>query len=621
MAATDAGRGPAERYLRAECASTDKAGLAESASRPSHVDGPAAAAAARAGAQLCHTVPLRHSGSWESAAVRNLASSLLWDSYSSDCLARSLLSSLREQTVAEERAVSGLTVHAQGSWRRAFAIVCAVLALSYGYFFSGGGWNQASRFALVRAIVEQHTVRIDSYHEVTGDKAERDGHYYCDKAPGLSLLAVPVVVAARPVLKVFGVDAKSQAGLTWLAYIATFAVSSLPAVGGAAALMWLGRRLGAEAWQAALGALTVGLGTPTFAYAILFWGHATAGACLVGSLAVGVAALEAGAPRARSLLAAATGFLLAFGALVEYPAFGAGVIIGVALLYVCYRTRGLAFTARFVGLLALGALGPCVLLLAYQKVAFGSPFTLSYSKVQGFDGMKEGFFGITVPRPHIIWKLLQGSRRGLVWLAPCLFVVPAGFYLLHKRFPGRGAEAPGAGQSSLTTTTIVRVALAVFAFYLLLNASYHYWDGGFTYGPRHVGPALPFLGLGIVAACWGPIWLQRATHALAAFSVVLTVVAMAVNSMPPATFKSLHTSLYLPAFVRGKLAQNDSDFFGLGATRGFNLGERLGLHGAASLLPLFMVWAIALVWLLRDRPRTPRVRTEPELRHATPAAP
>lgn len=48
-------------------------------------------------------------------------------------------------------------------WRRLFILVGAVLALSYGYFFSGGGWNQASRFDLVRALVEQGTIRIDRY--------------------------------------------------------------------------------------------------------------------------------------------------------------------------------------------------------------------------------------------------------------------------------------------------------------------------------------------------------------------------------------------------------------------------------------------------------------------------
>ncbi len=62
----------------------------------------------------------------------------------------------------------------------------------YAYFYQGGGWNQNSRFDLTRAIVEQGTACIDAYEFNTGDKARVEGRYYCDKAPGVSFLAVPV---------------------------------------------------------------------------------------------------------------------------------------------------------------------------------------------------------------------------------------------------------------------------------------------------------------------------------------------------------------------------------------------------------------------------------------------
>src|SRR5262245_62035968 len=70
---------------------------------------------------------------------------------------------------------------------------------AYAYFYQGGGWSTNSRFDLTRAIVERGTVAIDAFHENTGDKSERDGHYYCDKAPGLSWLAVPPYALAHAV--------------------------------------------------------------------------------------------------------------------------------------------------------------------------------------------------------------------------------------------------------------------------------------------------------------------------------------------------------------------------------------------------------------------------------------
>src|SRR3970040_1888806 len=64
--------------------------------------------------------------------------------------------------------------------------------ITYSYFPHSASANCRTRFDLVRAIVEQGTFRIDSYHENTIDKAIYKGHYYTDTAPGASFLAVPV---------------------------------------------------------------------------------------------------------------------------------------------------------------------------------------------------------------------------------------------------------------------------------------------------------------------------------------------------------------------------------------------------------------------------------------------
>ena len=64
------------------------------------------------------------------------------------------------------------------------------LLFTYAYFVGEPAWNQNSRLALTRALVEQHTTIIDRHHYTTGDKSLRDGHFYCDKAPGASWVAV-----------------------------------------------------------------------------------------------------------------------------------------------------------------------------------------------------------------------------------------------------------------------------------------------------------------------------------------------------------------------------------------------------------------------------------------------
>ena len=113
------------------------------------------------------------------------------------------------------------------NWKSAF-LVGAVAFVSFAYFYGGGGWNQNSRFDLLRAILEQHTLRIDSYHDNTEDKAHFAGHYYSDKAPGLVFLALPFAVTARCALRASGVDPASPGGEIVTSYAATLGAVALP---------------------------------------------------------------------------------------------------------------------------------------------------------------------------------------------------------------------------------------------------------------------------------------------------------------------------------------------------------------------------------------------------------
>jgi hypothetical protein len=79
-------------------------------------------------------------------------------------------------------------------------LVFIVLFLTYAYFSFDPGWNGWSRMDLTRALVEDRTTRIDRFHNNTGDKSYFRGHYYSDKDPGLSLLAVPAYATYRAVL-------------------------------------------------------------------------------------------------------------------------------------------------------------------------------------------------------------------------------------------------------------------------------------------------------------------------------------------------------------------------------------------------------------------------------------
>src|SRR5256885_16755078 len=94
------------------------------------------------------------------------------------------------RTLSPESPMSGPSEKSP-SHHKSAVLLGLVTFLSFTYFYEGGGWNQNSRYDLLRAIVERHTLQIDGYHENTQDKAHFNGHYYSDKAPGLVFLAVP----------------------------------------------------------------------------------------------------------------------------------------------------------------------------------------------------------------------------------------------------------------------------------------------------------------------------------------------------------------------------------------------------------------------------------------------
>src|SRR3954452_8311500 len=130
--------------------------------------------------------------------------------------------------------------------RRALWTLAAVLLVSYAYFYQAGGWNQNSRFAMIRAILERHTLQIDAYQLHTGDRALWRGHYYTDKAPGASLVALAPGQGARVMSRAAGVDPASFPGIAWTSYVASLVTSGVFTAIAALCVFGLSLRWGAS---------------------------------------------------------------------------------------------------------------------------------------------------------------------------------------------------------------------------------------------------------------------------------------------------------------------------------------------------------------------------------------
>ena len=470
-------------------------------------------------------------------------------------------------------------------WKTA-TLLGAVTFLSFIYFYEGGGWNQNSRFDLLRAIVEQHTLTIDAYHENTQDKAHFRGHYYSDKAPGQVFLAVPFAMAARPGLRMVGIDPHSPRGEFWLSYLVTAWAVALPTALAGVCLYSLALRFGGSARGAAFGVMALALGTPVWAYAGLFWAHATVGACLLFAFA---AAAKIGDSQRDFVWALVVGLAAGWATVTEYPAAPASAILALLALSQAWP-RGIGARWRVACGVGIGAAVCIVVLMSYLHAAFGG-FRPSYSYYDpnSFSFMQQqGYMGLTYPHPDRLLKILFGCSRGLFFASPVLLTAPVGLWWLWKQ---KRFAAP-----ALAATAIV-------VYYFLFHASFYWWKAGLTFGPRYAGAAIPLLCLGLTVS-----W-DRASIRWRGVLVALALISIALSLMVVSTTSELamqdscpivHSTW--PAFWSGRMALNrDSMLTAAEAGSGygaFNLGQMLGLRGLASLIPLVALWiAAALVWI------------------------
>lgn len=490
--------------------------------------------------------------------------------------------------------------------KRACVLLGITLTFSCFYFFSGGGWNQSAHFDLIRALVEQGTIRIDAYHENTGDKSFYNEHYFSNKAPGAPFLAAPFVGAARLLLMLFRVDPEGDSGLLFQARIAILACATLPLVAAALAMVYVALQWGASLRAAAISALVFGLGTPAWAYGASLWAHALCAGCLAVAFAAVVALRIPGSVRRDQLLAFSVGLASGWAVLTDYPAIGAAVLLAALALWSA-RADGRTRIIRVAIGIVVGTLLPIFLLGLYNTSAFGSPFRLSYGSVVGFQGHREGAFGVTYPKPGVMVDLLFSPGRGLLRISPGLWMAIFGLAWAARR-PDRRLFVAG--------------AVAIFAYLFLFNASYFYWWGGNCYGPRFMTAALPFLCLGLAPA-WDalktPGRIILAT--LSAAGVFWTLVAISTHPMPPDSLDSAFDQLLWPSFAKGALSLNQDTFFSTTATPAFNLGESLGLRGLWSLAPLAAGWAVlACTWVWAERALPSGVFSPPRSPGSDPAA-
>lgn len=482
--------------------------------------------------------------------------------------------------------------------RTALALFVVILA-SNAYFIQGTGINQNSRFDLVRAIVEQRQLTIDTYAANTFDRSFKDGHYYTDKAPGLSFAAVLPYAAVRAI----GWPRPDRAST--LLHVVTVLVIGTSTSAAAVGLFFTLLAMGVRRLLAALATVAWALGTNAFGYATLFYAHQFAAALLLAAFCLVRAGSDPKSARGARWLIPLAGALASWATISEYPAAVAGLMLFLYGIAILDLRRMVPF--------ALAATVPILLLMSYNAACFDNPFTLSYTYFAEGHLKKfvdEGLFGVGLPELRPLGDILFGEMRGLLPLSPFLLLaVPGAVHMV--RDPKLRSEA--------------WVAVGMTAYFLLLTAGHLRGEAGAAMGPRYAVPLLPFAvmlaghGFERVRRLRAPYGAASAAVCvlLVAWSIAICTMTVAVmpeladqrHLLPPspaiAPPDMLHPlrTFVIPLFSHGYLGVKGvtpAGMLGLAYTAkghewdAFNLGEAMGLHGLSSLIPLGVVWTAAL---------------------------
>jgi 4-amino-4-deoxy-L-arabinose transferase-like glycosyltransferase len=396
-------------------------------------------------------------------------------------------------------------------------LIFLILAITYGFFYSHGSYNQNTRMGLTFAIVERNSLTLNTSdiqnpdsNFYTGDYSVVNGQYYSDKAPGSSILAAIVYYPIRYFENIFHISQDVFAKM----HLLTFLVIGLPSAFAGMLIYKFSKRLSKSKFKAFLVTIAIALGTICFPFSTTFFGHQLAGSLLFTSFYLIFATKEQSKDgHIRLLRLFLIGFLMGLAFQVEY--LTAVIILPLIVYYFIVLWQNRQFK-RVTNLIFpfLGGLLPIIVLMVYNKIVFGGVFKIGYQFLgdQHFQTeMSKGLMGITLPKISVLFYETFHPTYGIFWLSPVLIMIFVGaFYMLRDK------------QSRLE----LALSFVICFGYLVINSGYSTWWGGSSLGPRGVIPMLPFfcIPLIFVPKKWVPIMFV-----LAVVSVFQMTMAAATN--------------------------------------------------------------------------------------------
>jgi hypothetical protein len=371
---------------------------------------------------------------------------------------------------------------------RVGVIAFVVFLASSAWEFPRGS-DGAAMLATAESVVDRGTLAIgdrfttdDGYNPSA--KRGTDGRPYGKYGLGLSLLEVPLLAAA-PVSSRYLDVSEARARAVILSLLSPFFIALSTALIWATCL-----HLDVSPDAAQLAAFGYAFGSLAWPYAVSDFSEALQ-SCLVATAGWGLVVFER-TLRQRSLWIA--GGALAWGILTKITI---AVLVPpfVLAVWLSSRSAGDAWPRAFVR--SAGIIAPTAAAVAVigwlNWLRFGSILETGYNTPV-----------LTHPLGHGLYGLLVSPNKGLVFFAPQVMLAPFAARALWRR-SRRFAIAMLAGMSA----------------WILLNAKFYDWGGGWSWGPRYLVPVLPLFFVTVGVAAGRP--------ALRGLARVLFVAGFAVN--------------------------------------------------------------------------------------------
>lgn len=384
-----------------------------------------------------------------------------------------------------------------------FGLVVALYVLSFPYHPALRSPNELCRLWQSRSLVDHGTIVIDKTLQEFGSVGDLScvakvrvndteqlvscvqqpppgavlisAEHFPSKAPMLSFLGAPIYAVLKALKAPVSESSQVLFSRLFLTILPTLVM-----------LVFLRRLLGTFVSEATRDTLTVvyALGTLAFSYSEQFLSHQLTAVLLFGTFY--------SAWRVQRSDWSERGWLVvgAFAGAVVFTEYtGALGVVCVASYVAAARFRQWRALGRAVGLVLVGAAPLLVALMAYHQRAFGHPLTSGYKFLAdaGYQGWHlGGFLGIRFPDPRAFVLSAFSPLRGFFTLSPFLLLAFVGLKRLKA--------------ADRAHWVMVLCLLGGNAYF---TSSFTYDSWGWTTGPRHLTPLIPFLLVPVALALEG----------------------------------------------------------------------------------------------------------------------